>query len=73
MLVYENDWEKVETERTPEKDKEIADKVFEWFRKAEMYHPESLGQSDHTFLEGPTLIMDLTELIDWNVTYKDEE
>lgn len=72
MFRHENEWWTVTAERSPEKDKKIADAVYEWFREADMFHGESLGQSDHIYIDGPILIMNLAEMIGFNVEYKED-
>lgn len=69
---YEDEWQTVTVERSPELDQKIADMVFDWFGEVGMFDPESLGQSDTTFIDGPIMIMNLAELIDFDMEYHDD-
>ena len=47
--------------RTPEKDKEIVDKLIEWFEEYNCYDGETLCQDDECLTEAPYLLAEILD------------
>ena len=48
-------------ERTPEKDKEIVDKLVKWFEEHNCYDGETLCQDDDCIIDAPNLLADILD------------
>lgn len=51
----------LEYDDSPEAKERVYQIALKWFKEQEMFNGESLGQSDETYISGPSMMIELAE------------